>query len=696
MRDYGQKLLEKMMGKSAKFHDGQWEAINSALNNNRTLVVQRTGWGKSVVYFIASKILNETRGGVTILISPLLSLMRNQIESAEKIGVRAVTINSENEEEWIEIENILNRGLCDIILISPERLANKDFMDRVIPAIKGGPNMIVIDEAHCISDWGHDFRPNYSRITNVLKTLPPNIPVIATTATANNRVIEDIKKQLGNKITLIKGPLMRDSLNIQVIKLPTQAERMAWVLENINKIEGSGIMYCSTTRDCNKLAEWLQVNGINALAYHGRLSTDKDEKRILREERENLLVENKVKVLVSTVALGMGFDKGDISFVIHFQAPGNIIRYYQEIGRAGRKLDNAYAILLVGEEDREISEYFIKSSFPKKEQLEEVIYLIENSDSGLSTYDIKKVVNMTTGSIKKCISLLDLHGIIAKVKSKYIRTLNPYVYDNFKVEEILKTRYSELEFMNKYINTNECYMKLIANELDDNTCGYCGKCSNCIGKNHFSEMVCKENIIKAQDFIKSRIIKIKVNKKWQAGVIADTAKNIDKDELNEEGRILSNYGDSGWGKIVSEDKYKNNYFREDLVDATIKLINSKWNELDNVDFVAAVPSLRRTELVKNFAKRVALKLGVPFIDVIEKPNETPEQKTMENSNMQCKNAYKAFVVNKSINSGNILLIDDMVDSGWTLTVCGALLKRNGASKVFPYALASTTNNGGDE
>uniref|UniRef100_UPI00262F8AB4 DEAD/DEAH box helicase n=1 Tax=Clostridium sp. TaxID=1506 RepID=UPI00262F8AB4 len=302
MRDYGQKLLEKMMGKSAEFHDDQWEAIESALNNNRTLVVQRTGWGKSVVYFIASKILNETRGGVTILISPLLSLMRNQIEAAEKIGVRAVTINSENEEDWIEIENILNRGLCDIILISPERLANKDFMDRVIPAIKGGPNMIVIDEAHCISDWGHDFRPNYSRITNVLQTLPPNIPVIATTATANNRVIDDIKKQLGNKITLIKGPLMRDSLNIQVIKLPTQAERMAWIVENVNKIEGSGIIYCSTTRDCNKLAEWLQVNGINALAYHGRLSTDKDEKRILREERENLLAENKVKVLVSTVA----------------------------------------------------------------------------------------------------------------------------------------------------------------------------------------------------------------------------------------------------------------------------------------------------------------------------------------------------------------------------------------------------------
>lgn len=696
MRAYGQALLEKMMGPSAKFHDGQWESIESALNNKRTLVVQRTGWGKSVVYFIASKILNENRGGVTILISPLLSLMRNQIEAAKKIGVRAVTINSENEEDWNGIENILNKGLCDIILISPERLANKDFMDRVIPAIKGGPNMIVIDEAHCISDWGHDFRPNYSRITNVLQTLPPNIPVIATTATANDRVVEDIKKQLGNKITLIKGQLMRESLNIQVIELPSQEERMAWISANINKIKGSGIIYCSTTRDCNSLTAWLQYSGVDALAYHAKLSSNKDEMKILREERENLLVENKVKVLVSTIALGMGFDKGDISFVIHYQTPGNIIRYYQEIGRAGRKLSNAYAILLVGEEDREISEYFINSSFPKKEQLEEVLFLIENSDVGLSTYDIKKLANMNSRSIKKCIGLLDLHGIIAKLKTKkYIRTLNSYKYSDFKVEEILKTRYRELEFMNKYISTNECYMKIIANELDDNTCGNCGKCCNCIGGNHFPDTVSKENIIKAQDFIKSRTLKIKINKQWQAGVTATTAKKIVPDELNEVGRILSNYGDSGWGKIVSTDKYKNNYFRDELVDATIKLIEDKWHELDNIDFVTYVPSLRRTELVKNFAQRVANKLGVQFRDIIQKPKETAEQKTMENSNMQCKNAYNAFVVDEFVD-GNILLIDDMVDSGWTLTVCGALLKRNGASKVFPYALASTAKNGGEE
>lgn len=694
MRIYGEALLEKMVGKGAKFHDGQWEAISSALNNKRTLVVQRTGWGKSVVYFIASKILNEQRGGVTILVSPLLSLMRNQIEAAEKMGVRALTINSDNSEEWINVEYNLKNGLCDIILISPERLANKDFMNRVIPLIKGGPNMIVIDEAHCISDWGHDFRPNYSRITNVLRTLPPNIPVIATTATANDRVVEDIKRQLGTNITLVKGPLMRESLKIQAIKLESQSERMAWLVENINKIKGSGIIYCSTKNDCNKVSDWLNLNGIKALPYHSQLISDSKTTKELREERERLLINNEIKVLVSTVALGMGFDKGDLSFVIHYQMPGNIIRYYQEIGRAGRKLDEAYAILLAGKEDREISEYFIKSSFPKKEQLEIIINFIE-SNGPVKEGEIRNNLNMTNATIKKCLQLLDLHGIIVKDGTSYFRTIKPYSYSMFNVDEILKTRYRELNLMDEYLDTDKCYMKFLANELDDKTCGNCGKCCNCIGDKYFDNTVNSLDVKRAEDFIKNRVIKIKVKKMWPEGLLSATRKRIPENERNEEGRILSNYGESGWGVIVSEDKYKNNKFRDELVDATVELIKEKWNECDSLDYVAAIPSLRRPNLVKDFAKKVSKKLGIQFIDVVKKSIETPEQKTMENSTMQCKNIYDAFKVTHCVN-GNILLIDDMVDSGWTLTVCGALLKSQGADKVFPFALASTAKNGGEE
>ena len=327
MKKQGELLLKQMLGNKAKFHDDQWEAIESAVNGNKTLVVQKTGWGKSIVYFIASKLIKKNKGGVTILVSPLLSLMRNQIKSAEAMGINALTINSENKDEWKSIENELIKGECDIVLVSPERLANKNFTEYILPAIKGGINMIVIDEAHCISDWGHDFRPDYSRIVNIVKNLAPNVPIIATTATANNRVVDDIKKQIGEDLNIIRGSLMRESLKIQVMEMATQTERLAWLSENINKLNGSGIIYCSTTKDCEKVAEWLKLNQVEALPYHSDLKKEGYTTEELRMLYEKLLIENKIKVLVSTVALGMGFDKGDISFVIHFQCPGNIIRY---------------------------------------------------------------------------------------------------------------------------------------------------------------------------------------------------------------------------------------------------------------------------------------------------------------------------------------------------------------------------------
>lgn len=630
------------------------------------------------------------------MVSPLLSLMRNQIDTAKKMGIHAVTINSENDEQWDEVEGQLISGKCDIIFISPERLANKDFVQRVIPMINGGINMIVVDEAHCISDWGHDFRPNYSRLVDVINTLPPNVPIIATTATANKRVEEDIKAQLGDDMLTIRGSLMRESLRIQVINLPKNSERMAWLIENINKINGSGIIYCLTTRECNRVSEFLRENGINALEYHSQLGSNKEEMKKIREEREKLLINNKVKVLVSTVALGMGFDKGDISFVIHYQMPGNIIKYYQEIGRAGRKIDNAYAILLIGDEDVSIAEYFINNAFPTKEQLEDVLNIIENSEAGIGLYDIEKSLNMTRKRIEKCLNLLDLNKIIGKIGTKYVRTPNEYNYSNFKVQEILETRYNELRLMNEYSNTKDCYMKFLANELDDNTLEKCGKCCNCINKEYFSSSVGEDNVKKAENFIKNRIIKMKVKKQWPAGVIGEKGKRISVEERNEEGRILSDYGDFGYGKMIKDDKYKNGYFRDELVDATIELIKNKWDELERIDCVAAVPSLRRPDLVSSFAERVAQKLGVRFVDVIKKPKETEQQKAMENSNMQAKNAYSAFQVTEDMDYGNVLLIDDMVDSGWTLTVCGLLLKQKGAKKIYPYALASTAKNGGDE
>lgn len=690
MKKKGELLLKKMIGSEAKFHDGQWESIESAVKGNRTLVVQKTGWGKSIVYFIASKLIKENKGGVTILVSPLLSLMRNQIKTAKQMGINALTINSGNKDEWSEVESKLITGQCDIVLVSPERLANKKFTETILPAIRGGINMIVVDEAHCISDWGHDFRPDYSRIVNIAKNLAPNVPILATTATANNRVIEDIRKQIGKDLNIVRGPLMRESLKIQVIEMESQIKRLAWLAENIKNINGAGIVYCSTTKDCERVAEWLQGNGINALPYHSEIETEEFKTEELRVQYESLLIENKVKVLVSTVALGMGFDKGDISFVIHFQCPGNIIRYYQEIGRAGRKLDNAYAILMVGQEDADITKYFIESSFPKRESLETILRLIENSQSGLTMNELLEKVNLTYKNIEKAIKLLYLHGIVDKEKSNYYRTIKPYNYLDFKVEEIKAMRYKELEFMDSYIKTDECHMQLVANELDDDTQENCGKCCNCVGERYFSEKVNEDTLKRAELFIKNRFGKIKVKKEWPAGSLNSKKKKIPEIERNEEGRILADYHDTGWGKVISEDKYKNKYFREELVDATVNLIKNSWEDINGVDAVTAVPSLRDNSLVKSLAQRVANKLGVPFLDIISKPMETEPQKNMENSTMQAKNVCNAFKVDRVIDYEKVLLIDDMVDSGWTFTACGALLKQNGAKKVYPYALASTS------
>lgn len=379
------KHLKQMFGPEAEFREDQYEAIEKVLTENKLLVVEKTGWGKSIVYFICTKLLRENGSGPVILISPLLALMRNQVMTAEKLGLSALTYNSETNDKDEIIQALINNK-CDILLISPERLSNKSDMELILNSISGNIGMFVIDEAHCISDWGHDFRPDYRRISSIIKTMPPNVPILATTATANQRVIDDIVSQLGN-IKVLRGPLIRESLKIQVIKMDSQSERMAWLLENIPIIKGSGIIYCLTKRDTERVAEWLNRNGIRAAAYTS--DTDKDEKKII----ENEFMKNRIKCIVATVALGMGYDKPDISFVIHFQRPGNIVSYYQQIGRAGRQIDEAYVILLSGKEDDAIQDYFIRTAFPTEIEMTEVVKILENAEDGLKKTEILKNAN---------------------------------------------------------------------------------------------------------------------------------------------------------------------------------------------------------------------------------------------------------------------------------------------------------------
>ncbi len=366
---------------AAEFREGQLDAIHDiVVDRARVLCVQRTGWGKSGVYFVATSMLRAEGAGPTLIVSPLLALMRNQIAGAERLGLRARTINSTNRDDWDEIRAGLAEDSVDLLLISPERLNNPRFRDAMLPLFAGSVGLLVIDEAHCISDWGHDFRPDYRRVKDMLSALPPQVAVLGTTATANDRVVSDVLEQLGvgvgagggpvgeaDSLRSYRGPLGRSSLRLETLELPRPAERLAWLVEQLPQLPGSGIVYTLTKRDAEQVASFLTANGISALAYSGEQET---EQRVEAEER---LLRNEVKALVATSALGMGYDKADLEFVVHYQAPGSVVSYYQQVGRAGRGVDSAEVVLLRGSEDRRIQDFFIEQAFPPREKVEAVL-----------------------------------------------------------------------------------------------------------------------------------------------------------------------------------------------------------------------------------------------------------------------------------------------------------------------------------
>jgi len=676
------KLLQLMLGPEAHFRKGQLEAIKAVLTHKKVLLVQKTGWGKSIIYFILARMLRDKGAGPTLLISPLLALMRNQVETANRIGIRAETINSSNREHWNTIKAELSRDSCDILLLSPERLGNQEFMKEFFPLINSRAGMLVVDEAHCISDWGHDFRPDYLRITEIARGLPTGIPLLGTTATANDRVIADMKKQLGEKLLVLRGELIRESLSLQAIKMEDKARRLAWLAENLEQIQGAGIIYCLTVNDCEEVSGWLRERGYDVFPYHSRLSSEK------RKEYEQRLINNDIKALVATVALGMGFDKSDIRFIIHYQRSGNIIQYYQQIGRAGRDLKRAVVILLNGKEDDDIQMFFIEKSISSLDIMEDIIKQLEKQDKGLSVYNLVKQLNTARSRLERSLKILEVEDVIAREGSRYILTAKnkeqKAVIARYK--RIIRMKYRELKRMKEFVKTDKCLMKYIAEELDDPRARDCGKCANCRGKPLFSEGVNVKMIKAAERYLNGEYLSIKPRKSWPFFWKGPEGSKIPKSYQNEEGLALFRYGDGYLGELVKKDKYISGYFRDELLEAVINLIRKQGLKA-KVNWITAVPSLRRPELVRDFAKRLASRLDLRYIKAIKKIEERPVQQKIRANHKKALNVYGSFEVSEGLPAGSVLLIDDIADSRWTLTVCGYLLRKKGSGPVYPLVLA---------
>ncbi|MEB3167270.1 MAG: RecQ family ATP-dependent DNA helicase [Synechococcaceae cyanobacterium] len=667
---------------TASFRDGQLEAIRTVCaQSSRVLVVQKTGWGKSFVYFIACKLLREAGRGPGLLISPLLALMRNQIAAAERMGLEADTVNSTNPNQWQDVEHQVRQGEIDLLLISPERLNAPDFVRG--PLAQLNPSLVVIDEAHCISDWGHDFRPDYRRVGRLLRTLP-NVSLLATTATASNRVLADLQRELGPDLILQRGDLHRPSLTLQSLRIPSQPARLAWLAHTLPSLRGSGIIYALTTRDTALVADWLQRCGIDARAYSGTLENGE------RERLETALLTNQCKALVATTALGMGYDKPDLGFVIHYQVPGSVVAYYQQVGRAGRALPSAYGVLLSGEEERAINDWFILSAFPSRDQVERLLLALEQGpEQGCTEAELLAQLNLPKGRLQQALKILSLESPapIGKQGSRWQRlpaALAPGFWQ--RVERLTQLRQDEARQMQAYVDLSFGeHMAFLIAALDGDR--------SRVGPPSLPPLpveVPAELVRKAASFLRQIRLPIEPRKQWPSGGLPLYRLNgrIPRDRQAEPGKALSFWSDAGWAELVKRGKEDSGRFDGALVEGCQRLIQ-QWRPTPPPAWVTCIPSRRHPERVPAFAAQLAAALGLPFVAALEKVRDTAEQKTMRNSTQQARNLDGSLAIAGPIPPGPCLLVDDLVDSRWTFTVAAWLLREHGAGPVFPLALAQT-------
>jgi ATP-dependent DNA helicase RecQ len=689
-RDRAQALIEQLAGPEACLRDDQWTAIEALVVQRRqALVVQRTGWGKSAVYFIAAKLLREDGHGATVIVSPLLALMRNQVAAAERAGVRAATINSGNVTEWDDIHRRVTEGEVDILLVSPERLNNPDFRDNVLPSLAADAGLVVVDEAHCVSDWGHDFRPDYRRIRTLIAELGTGIPVLATTATANDRVVDDVASQLGvggRDTVVLRGGLDRESLRLSVVRLPTPVERAAWIAAQLNSIEGSGIIYTLTVATAHDVAALLREHGHQVAAYTG--ATDPAE----REQLEADLLGNRVKALVATSALGMGFDKPDLGFVIHLGAPSSPIAYYQQVGRAGRSTSSAEVVLLPGHEDQDIWRYFASVAFPSEPMVRSVIDALD-PDRPQSTPALEPLVDLGRSRLEMVLKVLDVDGAVRRVKGGWVSTGQQWTYDEPRYRKLDEARRREQQAMLDYQSTADCRMAFLRAQLDDPELtegSRCGRCDNCAGT-RYSAHVDKTALDSARDQLRRPGVELAPRKQWPSGMKklgVDLSGRIDDGPAV--GRTIGRLTDLGWGtrlrNVLAESDQP---APDDVVRAAVAVL-AGWQWQTRPVAVMGLESVGHPILIGSVVDRLAELGRLTNLGVLR---YAPARRPITAAN----SAYRVAALSDAWVRpelpelcGPVLLVDDITDSGWTITMASRVLRLAGADEVLPFALASVS------
>ncbi|MFJ6529532.1 RecQ family ATP-dependent DNA helicase [Streptomyces longwoodensis] len=696
-------------GGTARLREDQWQAVAALVRERRrALVVQRTGWGKSAVYFVATALLRRRGAGPTVIVSPLLALMRNQVEAAARAGIRARTINSANPEEWDTIHEEVERGETDVLLVSPERLNSVDFRDQMLPKLAATTGLLVVDEAHCISDWGHDFRPDYRRLRAMLADLAPGVPVLATTATANARVTADVAEQLGTgagEALVLRGSLERESLRLGVVQLPDAAHRLAWLAEHLDELPGSGIVYTLTVAAAEEATAFLRQRGFRVASYTGR--TENAD----RQEAETDLLENRVKALIATSALGMGFDKPDLGFVAHLGSPSSPIAYYQQVGRAGRGVEHAEVLLLPGKEDEAIWRYFADTAFPPEAQVRQTLAALADAGRPLSVPALEALVDLRRTRLETMLKVLDVDGAVKRVKGGWISTGEPWVYDAERYQWVARQRAAEQQAMRDYVTTSHCRMEFLRRQLDDDGAKPCGRCDNCAGA-WIDASVSEEALTGAAKELDRPGVEIEPRRMWPTGMPAlgiDLKGRIPAGEQSSTGRALGRLSDIGWGNrlrpLLSENA-PDGPVPDDVLRAAVAVL-ADWarspggwatqtpEATARPVGVVAVPSLSRPHLVGSLAQGIASVGRLPFLGTLAYTGPDGAHAARRSNSAQRLRALSgAFAVPQELAEaiaaapGPVLLVDDYTDSGWTLAVAARLLRRAGAEQVLPLVLAA--------